>query len=69
MNNKDLGRDRPARGRLLEAVDAWDERCDLDYRCPEAGRYPRTWNEYASWAWDHADVVVEYLRVELRGES
>lgn len=54
--------DRPVHDRLREAVEAWDERCDLDFRCPEAGRWPRTWNEYASWAWDHAADVVDFLR-------
>ena len=47
---------------LREAVKDWDERCDLDYRCPGAGRWPRTMDEYADWAYNHAPAVVDYLR-------
>lgn len=63
------GCDRPAADRLREAVRDWDEVCDLDYRCPEAGRWPRYSDEYADWAWKHAKAVVEYLRATLPPEG
>lgn len=47
---------------IVAAIRDWDEACDLDFRCPQAGRYPRNMVEYGNWAYKHAQNVVEFLR-------
>jgi hypothetical protein len=51
--------------RAVEAVHKYDLMCDLDFRCPQAGRWPRTIDEAGEWAMFAGRDLVEWARTIL----
>lgn len=48
--------------KIMQAIWDWEETCDLDFRCPQAGRFPRNTIECGNWAYKHAQNIVDFLK-------